>query len=308
MSKPTYIAYLPHGVNEKYFFPIEEGTPTYKDYVKYKTNFDKDNPNDFVILWNNRNIRRKQPGDVILAYKTFCDKLSAEQAKRVYLFMHTAIIDENGTDLLAVKDAICPNYNIIFSKDKIPTAALNFYYNLADVTVNIASNEGFGISGIESLMAGTPIINNVTGGLQDHCRFEDEKGNWINFNSEFTSNHTGQYRLHGQWVKPVFPTSRSLQGSPITPYIFDDRCKYEDVADALMYWYSKSREERKAAGLKGREWVLSDESKMSAKAMCESFKKHLSFIIENNVKPDKFSLEKVQVQEIKQHKHLGITL
>ena len=35
---------------------------------------------------------------------------------------------------------------------------MNFYYNIADVTENIASNEGFGISWNESLHAGTPVL------------------------------------------------------------------------------------------------------------------------------------------------------
>jgi glycosyltransferase involved in cell wall biosynthesis len=77
-------------------------------------------------------------------------------------------------------------------------------YNMADVTVNIASNEGFGLSGAESLMTGTPIINNVTGGLQDHMRFEDERGDWIEFTTDIPSNHDGTYKKCGKWAKPVF--------------------------------------------------------------------------------------------------------
>ena len=44
-------------------------------------------------------------------------------------------------------------------------------YNIADVTINMASNEGFGLGTCESLMCGTPISVNVTGGLQDQCGF-----------------------------------------------------------------------------------------------------------------------------------------
>ena len=32
---------------------------------------------------------------------------------------------------------------------------------------------------------------------------------------------------------PVYPTSRSIQGSPPTPYIFDDRCKWEDATKRI---------------------------------------------------------------------------
>ena len=64
---------------------------------------------------------------------------------------------------------------------------LIYLYNIADVTVNMASNEGFGLSGAESLIAGTPIINNVTGGLQDQCGLHYEQSRdlgcrWSNYN------------------------------------------------------------------------------------------------------------------------------
>ena len=40
--------------------------------------------------------------------------------------------------------------------------------------MNLASNEGFGLGTCESLMSGTPIIVNVTGGLQDQCGFRKD--------------------------------------------------------------------------------------------------------------------------------------
>jgi len=47
---------------------------------------------------------------------------------------------------------------------------LNLYYNSGDIILNIASNEGFGLASCEALRAGTPIVVNVTGGLQDHWK------------------------------------------------------------------------------------------------------------------------------------------
>ena len=64
---------------------------------------------EFVFFWNNRNIRRKQPADLILAYKTFCDTLPKEKSDKCVLLMNTQASDENGTDLNAVKDALCPD-------------------------------------------------------------------------------------------------------------------------------------------------------------------------------------------------------
>jgi len=306
-SRTIYTAYVPHGINEKEFRPIKEGDKDFDEFSKFREQFLSKNNVDFVLFWNNRNIRRKQPGDVILSFRHFCDKLPKDKSSKVALFMHTQIADENGTDLKAVKDVICPNYKIVFSDEKISTKQLNFFYNLSDVTINIASNEGFGLSGAESIMTGTPIINNVTGGLQDHCRFEDDNGDWINFDSKITSNHTGKYKKYGVWCKPVFPTNRSLQGSIPTPYIFDDRCRFEDVADAIMYWYSMEKSQREEYGMKGREWAISEECGMSSKEMCNRFKKHINFMLDNWEKEDKFSIHKSDSFNFNYKNNIGIT-
>jgi len=245
--------FVPHGLNHNTFKPLPVDDATYKHvYENIKTKHDV----DFVVFWNNRNIRRKQPGDLILAFKTFVDGLPAEQKQRVALLMHTQIVDENGTDLRAIFKTLAPDCKIIFSEQKLSHAELNAMYNVADVVVNIGSNEGWGLSSTEAILSGTPIINNVTGGLQDQCGFVDENDEWIRFNGEFATNHTGKYKLHGVWVKPVFPSNRSLQGSPQTPYIFDDRAKYEDVADAIRYWYDTPETLRNQMGQSGREWAL----------------------------------------------------
>ena len=245
--------YVPHGLNHNVFKPLESNDTLYE---KMHKRFKQDNDIEFMVFWNNRNIRRKQPGDVILAFKTFVDSLPEDQRQSVGLVMHTQPVDENGTDLIAVKNVIAPNCKIIFSEQKLSPAELNALYNVADVVVNIGSNEGWGLSSTEAILSGTPIINNVTGGLQDQCGFEDEEGNWIRFDGEFSTNHTGRYKKHGIWVKPVFPSNRSLQGSPQTPYIFDDRVRYEDVADAIRYWYDIPLYRRSEMAEAGREWAL----------------------------------------------------
>jgi glycosyltransferase involved in cell wall biosynthesis len=295
--KPDWaVQWVPHGVNENRFYKVETLHPQYEEYNKFikQTQLDQ---YDFILFWNNRNIRRKQPGDLILAYKDFCDKLSAEEASKCLLLMHTQASDPNGTDLMAVKEAICPNYNIMFSTNSVDTKILNFYYNIADVTINIASNEGFGISWCESLHTGTPIINNVTGGLQDGCRFENATGDWIEFDTQFSTNHDGTYKTHAEWVKPVFPTNRSLQGSPMTPYIFDDRADFKDVADAIKYWYELSDSERSHFGELGRQWVLGDESNMSAKNMSKRFIECINECLDKWTKRKRFTLYKINKLE-----------
>ena len=149
---------------------------------------------------------------------------------------------------------------------------MNFLYNSCDVYINLASNEGFGLGSLEALHAGKVIIVNVTGGLQDQCGFKNDKGEYLTADDyvELKSNHRGTYTNHGEWVKPVFPSNISLQGSPMTPYIFDDRCQYEDAGDALLSWYKVGSKERERCGELGRQFVL-NEGGMTGKHLSESF-------------------------------------
>jgi glycosyltransferase involved in cell wall biosynthesis len=269
--------FVPHGLNHNTFKPIPKGDSVYQTmHDKIKTA----NGVDFVVFWNNRNIRRKQPGDLIIAFKHFVDQLPAEKQSRVALLMHTQAIDENGTDLRAVAKTLAPNCKILFSEQKLNAQDLNAMYNVADVVVNIGSNEGWGLSSTEAMLTGTPIINNVTGGLQDQCGFTDENGEWLRFDGEFATNHTGKYKKHGSWVKPVFPSNRSLQGSPQTPYIFDDRVQFEDVADAIRYWYDMSELERGTRGLAGRQWAM--DNGLTAESMGNKMIEMFNYLFDTN--------------------------
>jgi glycosyltransferase involved in cell wall biosynthesis len=267
------LRYVPHGINENVFFPITEfmKEKTLALDLKKKELFGSFNP-EFVVFYNARNIRRKSTSDLIAAYAQFCDSIGKEKAKKCALLLHTEIADENGTDLGIVTNLLCdPEYQrVFFSQAKMPAEGVNLLYNIADVTCLISSNEGWGLSLTESLMAGTMIIANATGGMQDQMRFEDEEGEWIDFSEKFPSNHYGTYKKHGEWAEPVFPSNLSIVGSIPTPYIFDDRCDFRDVAKTIEKVYNISPEDRDKKGLKGREWVTSDESMMSAKHMCDN--------------------------------------
>jgi hypothetical protein len=109
--------------------------------------------------------------------------------------------------------------------------------------------------------------------MQDQMRFEDENGDWIKFNDKFPSNHFGTSKKHGEWAFPVYPKSTSIVGSIPTPYIWDDRADFREIADQIEKAYRTKIEtpERYAEISKAaREWVTSDESMMSARLMCEN--------------------------------------
>ena len=301
--KPDWaVQWVPHGMNTNSYFPITALHPFAPEFEQWSNGFKAQNNVDFIIFWNNRNIRRKQPGDLILAYKHFCDQLPKEKADKCILVMKTQTSDPNGTDLVAVKNALCPDYKVFIHDANIEAKEMNFWYNMADITVNIASNEGFGISWCESLMTGTPIVNNVTGGLQDGCRFEDENGDWIEFNTEFPTNHDGTYKNHANWVKPVFPSNRSVQGSPMTPYIFDDRADFKDVAAAIKEWYDMDNESRDAFGMEGYDWVMGEESNMSAQNMGKRFIECMEECFEKWTPRKRFTLYNVNDIELEINK------
>jgi len=272
-AEDKIIKYVPHGINSKQFYKIEKDDELITEYENFKKTVFKGRTDiEFVVFFNSRNIRRKSPSDLIAGYRVFCDKIGKEAAKKCALVMHTAPVDQNGTDLNKVKEALCdPEYvNVFFSTQKLPTAQLNWFYNLADVTVLPSSNEGWGLSLTESMMSETMIIANTTGGMQDQMRFVNEKEEWIDFDADFPSNHRGTYKKHGEWAVPIYPSNISLVGSVPTPYIFDDRCSFDDIAKAIETVYSIPKEERDVRGRAGRTWAKSDEARMSAAMMCQN--------------------------------------
>jgi glycosyltransferase involved in cell wall biosynthesis len=277
------ISYVPHGINENLFKPIDKISEDVNNFVH------GDKKYDFVLFYNNRNIRRKQPSDVIMSYKLFCDSLPKDKAEKCLLLMHTTPIDENGTDLVVVKNTLCPDYDVKFTGIKLEQDKLNEFYNAVDCTINIANNEGFGLTTAESIMAGTPIIVNVTGGLQDQCGFDFNADDYIQVGSLHNKGERSQ-TAHGEWVIPVWSSSQNLNGSVPTPYIYEDRVNLQDVSDAIGEMYKLGKKKRKANGQKGREWAINN---LSSKVMCDSMSKGIETVIEKYKPKQKYNLYKL---------------
>jgi len=104
---------------------------------------------------------------------------------------------------------------------------------MTDVTVNISDAEGFGLATLESLSCGTPIIVNMTGGLQEQVTNGEE---WFGVGIE--------------------PNSKAVIGSQEIPYIYEDRIGKDDFVNALLKIYELSRSQRRELGLKGRDHVV----------------------------------------------------
>jgi glycosyltransferase involved in cell wall biosynthesis len=225
-------AYIPHAVPPDIFKPLPDAeVQAYKEQILGKQNKDK-----FVIFWNNRNARRKNPSDVI-----YCAKEFSKIHDDILLVMHCSPFDQEGPNLIEVMKEFGAEKIVFFSQEKLPTDKMNILYNLADVTTNIATSEGFGLSSLESRNAGTCVINNKTGGLQDQV-------------------DQGTMAEEDRWGLLLDPVSKSFVGSQQISYILEDRVSHQQVIDALEYFYKLTREERRRRGLIAREWTLKNQN------------------------------------------------
>lgn len=281
--KKEQISYVPHGVNENLFRPIDNIDYDIENIVHGNKKY------DFVLFYNNRNIRRKQTSDVIQSYSLFCDNLPKEESDKCLLLMHTTAIDSNGTDLPSVIEVLCKNYDVKITDRKFDQEKLNQLYNSVDCTINIASNEGFGLTTVESLMSGTPIIVNVTGGLQDQCGFDFTEDDYIDIKTLHKKNERSQTK-HGEWVIPVWPSANTLNGSPATPYIFDDKVNVDDVVESIHRIYKMGKEERKRVGLLGRDFAIKN---FSSKLMCEKLIDGIESTLHGWKPKNRFNLYKI---------------
>ena len=247
----TPYRYVPHAIPPEQFKPMPEEVVMKFRQDRFGPHWDK----KFIVFWNNRNARRKRSGDVVAAFSKFAKQVGVENT---VLFLQTQTKDPEGQDLIAVAQAFGVEQNLIVSEARVSTEDLCMFYNCADVTLNIADNEGFGLGTLESLMCGTPIAANMTGGLQFQL------GDWwagrtdFTDQDEMTANAKRKWqRKEGRWFGvPIFPASRSCTGSQPIPFIYSDVVAHEDVVRGLRHLYDMGRPARKALGLQAREWAM----------------------------------------------------
>jgi len=220
--------YVPHAVNSEVFAPMPE------DRIKElrEQSFHKDDQDKVVFFWNNRNARRKQSGSLIFWFKKFLDEVGHDKAQ---LIMHTEPRDPHGQDLGHIIEhlGLDTQRQVLFSTKKVGQGDLAALYNMVDCTINISDAEGFGLATLESMSCGTPIIANMTGGLQEQV--------------VLGSDATGI---------PLIPESKAVIGSQDVPYIYEDRLSEKQVVGALKKMLALGKEGRKEMGLKGREHVM----------------------------------------------------
>jgi glycosyltransferase involved in cell wall biosynthesis len=220
--------YVPHAVDSEIFKPLEnEAIQKMRE-----DNLIEEDRNKVIFFWNNRNARRKQSGSLVFWFKKFLDRVGHDKA---CLIMHTDPKDGHGQDLGHIVEhlGLDTQRQVMFSTQKVNQGDLAALYNMVDCTINISDAEGFGLATLESLSCGTPIIANMTGGLQEQIRSGSD--------------------LFGI---PLFPESKAVIGSQDVPYIYEDRLSEGQVVSALEKMFVMTPEERKELGMKGREHVM----------------------------------------------------
>ncbi len=225
------VSYIPHSLPQSLFFKLQnEEKLSYKERI-----LGKDKVNNFTCLWINRNTRRKRPADLLKAWQIFLFNLKEKFGhNNATLIMHTDPEDSQGSNLfeiakmLKIKDSVC------FSTEPIDFREINILHNISDVCINISYAEGFGLSTLESMQVGNPIIAVKTGGQT----------------RQIINHFDGS--INGIALEPDMTT---ISGSQKVHYLNEDYVKTENVAKAILEMYNLGEEKRNEIGKKAMEYV-----------------------------------------------------
>lgn len=250
---PEKTNFIPHALPKDTFKPC---TPTRKRDLRVKR-LGKDRADHFIGLWINRNAKRKRPSDLLESWALFLKKLEEKHGhKKAILIMHTDPVDDQGPNLLKVTEHLNIIDNVVFSTERVEFNEIAELHNISDFFINISMNEGFGLGTLEAMQSGNPIIAAKTGGLTrqvvDH---RDESENGVALDIDM----------------------RSLVGSQMVPYIYEDYCSIENTAAGILKLYDMGPEVRQNLGQKAREYVLSE---FSLEKTVEDWHKTLSQTVE----------------------------
>lgn len=231
---PERTNFIPHALPSDVFFRVSDN----QRIVSRKKLLGEERKDDFVLLWINRNAKRKRPSDLLWSFKKFIDELEEVNGRKpATLFMHTDPFDQEGPDLVALAENLSLENNIIFSAERVGFDDINLLHNCADCYINISYAEGFGLGTLEAMQTGTPIIATKTGGMTrqvvDH---RDGTENGVALDVEM----------------------QSLVGSQSVPYIYEDYVSTDTIAAAIKKIYDLSPEERKLLGEKCISYVKSE--------------------------------------------------
>lgn len=231
---PEKTNYIPHAVPKEIYYPVSD------DECKAQKAkiLGKDRMDHFTALFVSRNARRKMPGDILVSWKQFLDKLQEKHGHRkATLLMHTDPLDQEGPNLYHVTEMLDIVDNVKFSKSRVDFNEMRGVYAACDTVINRSSNEGFGLPTLEAMMCARPIITIKTGGLT----------------RQVENLETGE-----QYGIGLDPDVKSLVGNQLVPYIYEDLISHEKLTNAILEMYEWGPEKRKQVGLKAFEHANKD--------------------------------------------------
>lgn len=227
---PEKTNYIPHAWPKDMYFKMQD-----QQVSALKSQFFGPKSNWFMPIWVNRNAHRKMPNDLLMGWKMFLDLLEEREGHRnAALIMHTNPTDIEGPNLQEVVNELGLRDNVAFSINPLNHNEMNQLYNMSDCVVNISKAEGLGLSILTGLQIGKPVIGLKTGGMTRQL---------IDYRDGFE---------HGVALEPV---ERSLIGSQMVPYIYEDIVGKKDLAEAFYKVYKYTPEEKELIGKRSMEYV-----------------------------------------------------
>lgn len=263
---PNKTNFIPHSLPSDLFYKLSD------DVIrKHKTNLLGESRKDhFVGIWVNRNAKRKRPSDLLDAWAKFLEKVENKYGHRkATLIMHTEPTDSEGPDLFSVTEMLGIKDSVFFSRDRIEFEKMNILYNVTDFCINTSYAEGFGLSTLESMMTGTPIIAPKTGGLTrqvvDH---RDDTENGVALDIDF----------------------KTLVGSQTVPFIYEDYVDNDNFANAIMKLYEMSEQEKKELSRKVKKYASEE---FSYQKTIDDWNDTMLHVIENFKNRKEWQIEEI---------------
>lgn len=143
-----------HGANVTDFRKLPE-----QDVLSFRKHYFGKHTDKFIITNLNRNQHRKDIPRTIAAFKEF-----RKEVPNSILYLHMAAKDQ-GWDL----NEVVKTYGLVVKEDVIfpenfgpnqgyPIEIVNAIYNASDLVVSTTLGEGWGLSWVEAMAAGTPVL------------------------------------------------------------------------------------------------------------------------------------------------------
>lgn len=148
---------IPHGVDRTIYFPLPD-----EDRQAFRSTYFGDHAGKFIVINVNRNQFRKDIPTTLLAFRDWKTQYPEVPA---YLYLHMHPLDEMGWDLrtVAAQLGFVEGVDYGFPPEAEQKAGasqetLRGIYNAADLYVTTTTGEGWGLTVVEAMACGCPVV------------------------------------------------------------------------------------------------------------------------------------------------------